>query len=457
VWCIRHEAAQRGELPDDAPQPMMPVPWQRTVAGGMGLTQVLVFLNVAVYLAMGISGISISNPPSPALIRWGANYGPLTFSGEWWRLITYNFLHGGLLHIAFNMWCLWDLGALCESLYGTWTFGVLYLISGVAGGLASVGFHPARLSVGASGAIFGLAGALMAGYYFGEFSMPKIMVQARLRSILIFVAYNIVLGGISGSTDNMCHLGGLVAGVICGALIAKAAPSQNDVSARFAILAVAVLALTGTTAALERSRSYIFHTHRGNELLEQNRADDAISELQTAVRERPTYTPARITLADAYYAKEQYSQAESELKQVLEREPQNDDAAYTLGFVYLAEKKTQQAKDTFAQLVTKDDSLPGAHYGLGMALAAEGDHQAAIVQYKRTISMRPQFEGVHYRLGLSEAKLKQYDNAIDAYQQEQQNGDDYDNEVALADAYQAKGLNAQAQEARKKAERLRGK
>ena len=77
------------------------------------------------------------------------------------------------MHIAFNMWCLWDLGALCESLYGRWTFAAIYLITGVAGGLASVGWNPGVLSVGASGAIFGLAGALIASFYLGEFSLAE--------------------------------------------------------------------------------------------------------------------------------------------------------------------------------------------------------------------------------------------------------------------------------------------
>src|SRR5215469_10148389 len=200
VWCPRHDAAQRGELPDDTPQPVIRAPWELSSSSGIGLTQALVFINVAVFLALGAMGVSVMNPSPQMLVRWGANYGPYTWSGDWWRLISYNFLHGDLFHIGFNMWCLWDLGALCESLYGTWTFGALYLICGVAGGLVSTGISPYRSSVGASGAIFGLAGALIAGYYLGEFSIPRPMIQMRLRSILLFVGYNIILGFV-GATD----------------------------------------------------------------------------------------------------------------------------------------------------------------------------------------------------------------------------------------------------------------
>jgi membrane associated rhomboid family serine protease len=260
VWCLRHEAAQRGEVLDDIPQPVMPTPWERTAtAGGWAtFTHALVAINVMVFIAMGASGMSLSNPDPRQLVGWGANFGPLTLSGEWWRLITYNFLHGGFLHIAFNMWCLWDLGALAESLYGTWTFGALYMICGVAGGLMSVGWNPVNLSVGASGAIFGLAGALIAGYYLGEFSIPRPLIQLQLRSLLIFVGYNVVFGLFTGYTDNAAHFGGLLAGLLCGALIARFAPSPQDVFSRMAILGLAVLILAGTTVALERSRGPMF-------------------------------------------------------------------------------------------------------------------------------------------------------------------------------------------------------
>ena len=233
----------------------MAPPWQRSGINAVSLSRALVGINILVYFAMGIVGDGLfSNPTSQQLISSGANYGPLTLGGEWWRLLSYAFLHSGLLHIAFNMWCLWDLGALCESLYGTWTFACIYFVSAVAGGLASVGVHPERLSVGASGAIFGLAGALIAGFYLGEFTLPRPVIQAQLRSMIFFVGYNIIIGALSGPTDNLCHLGGLVAGIFCGGLIARFAPSERDAMPRLAIIGFAVLALAGITFGLERSR-----------------------------------------------------------------------------------------------------------------------------------------------------------------------------------------------------------
>lgn len=456
-WCLRHEAAQRGELPEDAPLPVMPVPWQGTDIGSMNFAHALVGINVVIFIAMAISGVSVTDPSGQALVRWGANYGPLTVSGEWWRLISYNFLHGGIIHLAFNMWCLWDLGALCESLYGTWTFGALYMISGVAGGLASIGFNPGRLSVGASGAIFGLAGALIAGYYLGEFSVPRPLIQARLRSIALFVIYNIVFGAVSGGTDNMCHLGGLVAGLICGALIARLAPRAEDVFGRAAIILVMGAILAGITLRLEHQRSYLIHAQRGSMFLAQGKYDEAIGELQSTLRERPSYSDARLALVHAYYDKGQYDHALSEVKQVLAVDPQNSDGLYYLGFLYIKERLPEQAQTTFSKLLQQDSTQSGAHYGLGLALAELGNDKAAIEEYKKTISMSPEFEGVYYNLGLSQSKLKLYDDAIAAFRKEQQIADDYETELALADACEAKGLRADAAAARQKAEQLKGK
>src|SRR5947199_787019 len=173
-WCKQHEAIQRGEVvQDDVPQPVIRRPWAVGNESNISLTHILFGANVAVYLAVAIGSGTVAEFPGKSLL-FGANYGPFTLSGQWWRLVTYMFLHQGIWHIVFNMWCLWDLGQLCESLYGSWTYVTIFLLTGIAAGLASVAWNPGVFSVGASGAIFGLAGALAASYYLGEFSMPSI-------------------------------------------------------------------------------------------------------------------------------------------------------------------------------------------------------------------------------------------------------------------------------------------
>jgi rhomboid protease GluP len=246
-WCVQHEAAQRGEVVDE-PERVMPAPWvRRRSEPTISLTQIIFGANIAVFLAMVLANGSLDFSGQVA-VHFGANLGPYTISGEWWRLVTYMFLHGGLLHILFNMWCLWDLGSLCESLYGRWTFAAVYLTTGAAGGLASVAWNPRVLSVGASGAIFGLAGALIASFYLGEFSLPKIAIRGTLRSLVVFAVFNLFFGGVFGGIDNACHIGGLVSGLALGAGIAKIAPQPEHGSRRVVLFCISALVLAVSAA-----------------------------------------------------------------------------------------------------------------------------------------------------------------------------------------------------------------
>src|ERR1022692_4257322 len=254
-WCMQHEAAQRGEIGDDAPQRVMPTPWVRHGESSIGLTQVIFGINAAVFLGMALAGSTIMEFSIPESIQWGANVGALTCSGEWWRLLTNVFVHGGIIHIAFNMWCLWNLGALCESLYGRWSYAAIYILCGLGASLASVAWHPGTPSVGASGAIFGLAGALIAAFKLGEFSVPRAALSGTLRSLAMFVFYNLIFGAAIGTTDNAAHIGGLITGLILGALIALIAPQQEHAPRRAAVFLVVTLALAAGAIELAHYHS----------------------------------------------------------------------------------------------------------------------------------------------------------------------------------------------------------
>jgi rhomboid protease GluP len=260
-WCVQHEAAQRGEVVEDVRQPVMRTPWVRRGESTIGLTQIIFGINAAVFLGMALSASSIMDFSGPELVRWGANVGALTISGEWWRLLTNVFVHGGIIHIAFNMWCLWNLGALCESLYGRWTYAAIYLICGVGASLASAAWHPYVPSVGASGAIFGLAGALLAAFKLGEFSVPRAALSGTLRSLGAFVVYNLIFGFAIPGIDNAAHIGGLVTGLIVGTLIALIAPQQDQAPRRATIFLFVIIALAGS--AMQLAHHYNFPLRRG--------------------------------------------------------------------------------------------------------------------------------------------------------------------------------------------------
>jgi rhomboid protease GluP len=456
-WCVQHEAAQRGEEAEDVRQPVMRTPWVRRGESSITLTQVLFGANVAVFLAMAFASSSIESFQGPTLVQFGGNYGPATLSGQWWRLVTYMFLHGGLMHIGFNMWCLWDLGALCESLYGRWTFAAVYFITGLAGGIVSVGWNPGVLSVGASGAIFGLAGALIASFYLGEFSFGGLAIKGVLRSLLFFAGFNIVFGFLVPGVDNGCHFGGLISGLILGALIAKLAPHVENPGPRAAVLGFVAVIVVAAGLAVQHWRGAPYRMERALLSQSETNPENVTAQLQALVRKQPNFAQAHFALAQAYFGQQNFPEAETEFKKVLELEPDNTSARLNLGIVYLNQKQFDDASAAFGQVLAKDPNDAEAHYGMGTALGAQQKSQEAIEQFKTAIRLNPQMPGVNYELGRVYDDLKMYDDAIRAYLGEREkSGDTAELEDALAGAYQAKGMTEPAEEARAKAAHLKG-
>jgi rhomboid protease GluP len=455
-WCVQHQAAQRGD--DTAYQRVEAAPWLRQQSTSMAVTQVFFGANIAVFIAMvlALGASMLSNPLGQDLVNWGANYGPKTVSGEWWRLLTCVFVHAGLLHIAFNMWCLWDLGRLAESLYGHWTFAALYLICGVSASLGSILWNPSVLSVGASGAIFGIVGALIASFYLGEFSLPRTALGGTLRSLLIFTGYNLFFGAVIARTDNAAHIGGLVMGLILGALIARLAPGRDDVVRRIAVLLVGVAIVGGAVLWLQHARAYMVHAQNGVGFLNEGKSDQAIAELRKTVAQRPDFAPGHAALARAYISKHDYENAAAEMKQAIALRPHDESSYYALGLIYMEQKQPAKAQDAFAQLLKIDPNSADGRAGLAAALSEQHRDQEALAEYKRAAAIDSDYQGVNYNIGLEQARLKLYDDAIASLLKQRDKGDDPDNESLLADVYRNNGMLNEAEDARERAARMKG-
>lgn len=189
------------------------------LSGRTWVTPLLLAINIAAYIALAVLSGSVAPDPNE-LTRWGANAGLLTTQGDWWRLVTATFLHLNLVHIFFNGWALWNAGRLTERLYGSWTFLAIYLATGILSSLASTVWNPALMSVGASGAIFGVLGALLV-YVFRGSGVPRIFVRAHRWSTLLFVGFNLITGALSPAIDNAAHVGGLLGGIALGLLLGR--------------------------------------------------------------------------------------------------------------------------------------------------------------------------------------------------------------------------------------------
>ena len=158
-------------------------------------------------------------PSYAAMVRSGGKLDRLIFDeGEWWRVLSCNWLHGGLLHFAMNMFALYNLGVPLERSFGSWRIGSLYLLSGIFGTMVSVIFLPEVLSVGASASVFGLIGVCWADVALNFCARGTLRgAKGHARSLLLSTLINVCIG-LTPFIDNFMHMGGLVAGLVIGGM-----------------------------------------------------------------------------------------------------------------------------------------------------------------------------------------------------------------------------------------------
>ena len=175
------------------------------------LTKLLVAINVIVYLCERL----VWGLDPAQLYAHGGLYGPVLQNGQWWRIITSAFLHGSDMHLLFNMIALYQVGTFVELIYGTPRMAIIYACAGFAGGVAVTEFTPDVVTIGASGAIFGLFGALaIAGFRLG--ARGRSIMQQTTGIIVINLAISLWPGSNISIAD---HVGGLLVGTLCGLIL----------------------------------------------------------------------------------------------------------------------------------------------------------------------------------------------------------------------------------------------
>lgn len=199
-------------------------------------TWCLLTLNILVFGLMLLQGYGIFSSESVLAVQWGANFGPLTLGGEWWRLVAAMFLHFGIIHLSMNMLLLYQ-NSIVESLFGTKNYLLIFLISGVAGNLVSLWYNPWKIGAGASGAIFGLCGSVTALALVARLHLPYEFKRLLIKSFMFFFVINGAVAYFVPQIDLAAHIGGFIAGLALGALfsesIFKEVASKSDIRTSF--------------------------------------------------------------------------------------------------------------------------------------------------------------------------------------------------------------------------------
>lgn len=204
------------------------------------LTIGLIIINLIVYLTMIVNGVDLFLPASRTIVDWGGIFDPFVVKGEWWRLVSSMFIHIGCIHLVLNVVTLYSLGKTFEVKYGTLCLFMVYFTSGIAGGIASVYSNMFQVGAGASGAIFGIAGALIAMLLL-EGKGDKFTSRSELVNIFVFILINVIFSLRFKFIDLAAHLGGLLVGFFTGASLQMYLSYRSQLSRAMFIFGIIIL------------------------------------------------------------------------------------------------------------------------------------------------------------------------------------------------------------------------
>lgn len=214
-------------------------------------TPALAALNIAIFACMLFSPGALSDPET--LIQWGGSFGPRTTNGEWWRLVTTMSVHSGILHLLVNLAALVQVGLILERLVGVVTFATVYVVAGVLASLVCLSADAVAVSVGASGAIFGTYGLLLASLLRGALQRSPLTIPLATAKTFgppaaAFILYNVAFG----SLDGAAHAASLAVGFGCGIVLTRGA-SECEPAVRRAAVALAATAVIVVALAVPLS------------------------------------------------------------------------------------------------------------------------------------------------------------------------------------------------------------
>jgi membrane associated rhomboid family serine protease/Flp pilus assembly protein TadD len=359
-------------------------------------TNALITVNVLVFVAMLASGADFLAPSVDQLIRWGADYGPDTLGGQYWRLISSAFVHIGFIHLLFNMFCLWKLGRLAERLVGPQAILGIYLATGTGAAIFSLSWNPMRVSAGASGAVFGIAGVLVTTLYYGKLDLPKENRHKLLAYVVKFSLLNL-LYGLRGHVDNMAHVGGLVVGLVLGLFLARSFSlemSERPAQRRAVILAGALGVLLLFLPVM-KAKGYVLALKRGQQALEKQDFGGATEAFKKYVAASPDDAYGHALLGFCYHSTKRYDEAAEEYKKGLALQPDYPFIEVNLAEVYVYQNKSAEAVPLFQHAIDRIDPDAEAYYFYGRALKDASSFPEAEQALKKSISLNDKDADAH--------------------------------------------------------------
>src|SRR5208282_4173851 len=321
-------------------------------------TLVLLVLN---FLFLGLEIWAGGWDNLPALLNLGAAYGPYMRRGEYWRLVMPMFLHGGWLHILGNSYCLYILGPILERVYGYGRYLTIYVAAGMGGAFLSMEASR-NVSVGASGAIFGSAGAMLVTGFVHRDVIPPRWGRAFGTGMIPFIVLNLALGFSVHGIDNWGHLGGLAGGALLALVIP---PPRHDLPygeiAELPLQAMVALPLAVVILAMAATANHCRTIHAMDRLLAEgerygsaHQFDREFQSFQQALRLAPHEEQPHDMLGTYYLTQKKYDQAIQEFQEAIRLTEGDDHPRLELGLAYQLKGDLQKSQQIFEDVLGKN-------------------------------------------------------------------------------------------------------
>ena len=366
------------------------------------VTLVIIGINVVIFLIMNYAGGSTN---TDVLLDFGASFSPYFRRGEYWRLVMPMFLHVGWLHLLGNSYALFILGPILERVYGAGRFTLLYVAAGMGSSALSMSLSR-NVAAGASGAIFGIAGAMLVAGYMHRDVIPRRWGRAFGAGIIPFIALMLFLGFSEKGIDKWGHVGGLLTGMVLAAFIPppvhSLAPQFGEEKPSQAIIVLPVvvvgLAMASTAQHYAASRDVMRLLQQGVRLRLAHQDAKALERFQAAARRSPRDERPHMMMGALYLREQQFDKAIQEYSEAVRLMPSAPEAQLALGVAYRMKGDLGKAQQAFESALGKNPTTAEGQRLLADLYAEQKLFPEAVQHYKQALQIEPKNADSHNNL-----------------------------------------------------------
>ncbi len=411
-------------VPAGAPEDTAMAENAPSVAGSAIATKFIIALNVVVFCLMAFTTgpLTFVMPSPETLLAWGANLGMLTAQGETWRLITSNYIHVGVLHLGLNMYFFWTAGQMVERCFGTVKFMIIYLLSGFVASLATISWNPTVISAGASGAIYGVVGALLAFLWGRRAHVPAKQLRYQLTVMVVFVLYSLFLGSIFPRVDKAAHVGGLIAGLLAGLCLVPRLPGDSSWSRKNILAVVALVCITAAVTPLVMTRAVsdpqtlaYQAKDRARHFIKTESYEQALEAYNELVRVDPNSSAAYSGRALAFIGLKQYQQAIDDCDRAIKLDHFDASAYLTRATARHYLGSDRDAIEDLTKVLKINPKNAMAFNSRAWSLIAIGKYEEGLGDANKAIELNPKISAAHDTRGVAYLYTDDPQKAVDDF------------------------------------------